>query len=142
MVRLLVPTIKLYTFSHFNHSVLRPFVRLPLCPFLGLWLVAGLLRPLLTTDSTTLHRCNGLLLWHSLIPLPACYQFSQGKFIRFLFMQPLHLRLCVLYSIGLLFLLQHHPHIPALYEVSVRRLEYLPPASFRFVVAHDTLALG
>ena len=61
---------------------------------------------------------------------PTHYQFSQGKLIRFLFMQPLHLRQCVLPSIRLLFLMQHHPHNHALYEVSVRRLEYLPPASF------------
>jgi hypothetical protein len=41
-----------------------------------------------------------------------------------------------------LFLRQHHPYISALYTVSVRKLECLPPASFRFVVTHDTLALG
>jgi hypothetical protein len=48
----------------------------------------------------------------------------------------------VLYSMGLLFVVQHHPHYRALYAVSVRRLECLPPASFRFHLAMDTLALG
>ena len=69
-------------------------------------------------------------------------QISQGKCIRFPFMQPQHLRGCTPYSIGLLFLMQHYPYNPAFYAVSVRGLERLPPASFRFVVAHDTLALG
>ena len=46
------------------------------------------------------------------------------------------------YSIGLLFRMQHHPHNLALYAVSVRRLKRLPPASFRFHLAVDTLALG
>lgn len=69
-------------------------------------------------------------------------QTSQGKCIPFPFMQPLYLRSYTLYSIGLLLLVQHYPCNPALYTVSIRRLERLPPASFRFVVAHDTLALG
>ncbi len=37
-------------------------------------------------------------------------QTSQGKYIRFPFMQPLHLHNCILYSIGFLFLMQHHPY--------------------------------
>ena len=41
-----------------------------------------------------------------------------------------------------LFLLQHHPHIPALYEVSDRRLEHLPLVSFRFAVAPTPLLLA
>jgi len=57
-------------------------------------------------------------------------------------MWPLHLRGYISYSKGLLFLLQHHPYNPALYAVSVRQPERLPPASFRFAVARDTLALG
>ena len=69
-------------------------------------------------------------------------QISQGKSIRFPFMQPLHLRGRTPYSIGLLTLLRHHPYYPASYTVPVRRLERLPPASFRFAVARDTLALG
>jgi hypothetical protein len=69
-------------------------------------------------------------------------QTSQGKFFLFLFMQPLYLRSYNLYSIGLLFLMQHHPHNHASYKVSVRRLEYLPTASFRFYLTVNTLALG
>src|SRR5215210_7293787 len=38
------------------------------------------------------------------------WQTSQGKCIRFPFMWPLQLRSCVPYSIGLLFLMQHHPY--------------------------------
>ena len=79
---------------------------------------------------------------HSLMPLPYYLQISQGKYIRFPVMQPLHLRIDDLYSIGLLFLLQHHPHQPALYAISVRRFNRLPPASFRFHFTVDTLALG
>jgi hypothetical protein len=37
------------------------------------------------------------------MPPPDYYQISQGKHIRFPFMQPLHLRRAVPYSIGLLF---------------------------------------
>jgi hypothetical protein len=44
--------------------------------------------------------------------------------------------------IGLLFVVQHHPHRPALYAVSVRKLPYLPLASFRFQFTLDTLALS
>jgi hypothetical protein len=33
--------------------------------------------------------------------------------------------------------MQNHPQNNASYKVSVRRLEYLPPASFRFVVSHS-----
>jgi hypothetical protein len=64
------------------------------------------------------------------------------RLLRFPFIQPLHLPDYISYSIGLLLLLQHHPCNPALYAVSVRRPERLPPASFRFAIAHDTLALG
>ncbi|WP_170827248.1 hypothetical protein [Arcticibacter eurypsychrophilus] len=67
---------------------------------------------------------------------------SQGKTIRFLRMWPLYLRVDVLCSIGFLFVVQHHPHHPALYSVSVRKPTYLPPASFRFAAARDTLTPG
>jgi len=76
------------------------------------------------------------------MPSSDYYQISQGKSIRFPFMKPLYLRCAVPYSMGLLFVMQHLPLRPALYTVPVRRLECLPPASFRFVVTYDTLALG
>ena len=39
-------------------------------------------------------------------------------------------------------MLQSYPRSNALYEVSIRWVRYLPPASFRFHLAMDTLALG
>ena len=50
-----------------------------------------------------------LLLRSSRLPPTATPQTSQGKIIRFPFMSPPHLRSDIPYSIGLLFLLQHHP---------------------------------
>ena len=38
--------------------------------------------------------------------------------------------------------MQSHPQSYALYEVSVRQTRCLPPASFRFQLAMDTLAFG
>lgn len=45
-------------------------------------------------------------------------------------------------SIGLLFALQNRPLFTASYAISVRRLRTLAPASFRFRLTADTLALG
>ena len=44
--------------------------------------------------------------------------------------------------IGLCFVLQTHPLALALYQISVRQVRLLPPASFRFHIAMDTLAIG
>ena len=44
--------------------------------------------------------------------------------------------------IGLCFVLQTYPHTLALYLISVRQVRLLPPASFRFHIAMDTLAFG
>lgn len=38
--------------------------------------------------------------------------------------------------------MQAHPSYHALYVISVRQTEGLPPASFRFHLAVDTLAIG
>ena len=43
---------------------------------------------------------------------------------------------------GLCFVLQARPSYHALYVISVRQTEGLPPASFRFHLAMDTLAFG
>ncbi|HRK74597.1 MAG TPA: hypothetical protein PLL64_10000, partial [Rhodothermales bacterium] len=45
-------------------------------------------------------------------------------------------------AIGLCFVWQTRPRIMALYVVSVRQVGTLPPASFRFRLATDTLAFG
>ena len=45
-------------------------------------------------------------------------------------------------AIGLWFGVQPYPQSNALYEVSVRQARYLPPASSRFHLAMDTLAIG
>jgi len=45
-------------------------------------------------------------------------------------------------SIGLRLVMQPRPSHIALYAVSVRRTGNLPPASFRFHLAMDTLALS
>ncbi|EFI38303.1 hypothetical protein HMPREF9010_04704 [Bacteroides sp. 3_1_23] len=45
-------------------------------------------------------------------------------------------------AIGLWFVQQPYPRSYALYEVSVRQTRYLPPASFRFQLARDTIAIG
>ncbi len=51
-------------------------------------------------------------------------------------------RIVVRIVIGLLLLLQHYPCLPAFYQVLVHRANRLPPASFRFRLAADTLAFG
>ena len=55
---------------------------------------------------------------------------------------PLGLLSAVRIVIGLLLLLQHYPCLPALYQVLAHRANLLPPASFRFHLAMDTLAFG
>ena len=55
---------------------------------------------------------------------------------------PLGLLSAVRIVIGLLLPLQHYPCLPALYQVLVHRANRLPPASFRFHLAMDTLAFG
>ena len=55
---------------------------------------------------------------------------------------PLGLLSAVRIVIGLLLLLQHYPCLPAFYQVLVHRANRLPPASFRFRLAADTLAFG
>ena len=55
---------------------------------------------------------------------------------------PLGLLSAVRIVIGLLLPLQHYPCLPAFYQVLVHRANRLPPASFRFHLAMDTLALG
>ena len=64
----------------------------------------------------TIHPCNGSFLL-TMASADFCLrqsktglQTSQGKCIRFPFMWLLHIRRCIPYSIGLLFLLQHHPY--------------------------------
>ena len=55
---------------------------------------------------------------------------------------PLGLLSIVRIIIGLMLLLQHRPYLSALYKVLVHRDNLLPPASFRFHLAVDTLAFG
>ena len=55
---------------------------------------------------------------------------------------PLGLLSAVRIVIGLLLLVQHCPRLPAFYQVLVHRANRLPPASFRFRLTADTLALG
>ena len=55
---------------------------------------------------------------------------------------PLGLLSAVRIVIGLLLPLQHYPCLPAFYQVLVHRANRLPPASFRFHLTMDTLALG
>ncbi|HRR09506.1 MAG TPA: hypothetical protein PLO56_12510, partial [Rhodothermales bacterium] len=45
-------------------------------------------------------------------------------------------------TVGFRFVVQTHPRTAALYVVSVRQVGTLPPASFRFRLATDTLAFG
>ena len=54
----------------------------------------------------------------------------------------LHLHWLFRIAIGLWFGVQPYPQSNALYEVSVRQARYLPPASSRFHLAMDTLAIG
>ena len=54
----------------------------------------------------------------------------------------LHLHHPFRIAIGLQFVLKPYPQVHALYEDSVRQTRYLPPASFRFHLTIDTLALG
>ena len=113
-------------------------------PFL-LKLVSGLLWPLLTSENT-------MMLFFI---LTSVLRFDIRSYLCPIILRPLRVRLyafhscslCIyidsaLCSIGLLFVVQHHPHFLALYAVSVRRLECLPPASFRFHFTVDTLAIG
>jgi hypothetical protein len=95
---------------------------------------------LLTSDNTTV-LCF-VLTPVAGIEFPAYYQTSQGKSISFRSCSCCIYVLVICTVIGLLFLLQHHPYQPALYAVSVRQLERLPPASFRFRFATDTLAIS
>ena len=81
-----------------------------------------------------------LILTHGFLLTPN--EFSQGKLNSFLFMSPLNLGCNFPCSGGLLLLKQQRPNCNTLYFVSVCKGEYLPPASFRFVVAHYTLAIG
>ena len=111
----------------------------------GLRLVPGLIWHLLTSKG-----------YHDVIPCSnICFHFDIRSYLCRIILRSLRVRLTafhscslciypgsVLCSIRLLFVMQHHPHYPALYAVSVRRLECLPPASFRFHFAVDTLALG
>lgn len=53
-----------------------------------------------------------------------------------------NLHLDVSDSIGLHLALQIRPHRNALYSVSVRQTEILPPTSFRFNLTVDTLVLS
>ena len=55
---------------------------------------------------------------------------------------PLGLLSAVRIVIGLLLLVQHHPCLPAFYQVLIHRANRLPPASFRFRLTVDTLAFG
>ena len=55
---------------------------------------------------------------------------------------PLGLLSAVRIVIGLLLPLQHYPCLTAFYQVLVHRANRLPPASFRFHLTMDTLALA
>ena len=55
---------------------------------------------------------------------------------------PLGLLSAVRIVIGLLLLMQHCPCLPAFYQVLVHRANRLPQASFRFLLAKDTLTFG
>ena len=72
---------------------------------------------------------------------PHVREISHGKTIHFPSMYPHHLHWYVRVVIGLRFVLQAHP-IPMPDDVRVPRVGTLPPASFRFHLTMDTLALG
>ena len=76
-----------------------------------------------------------LSLKHRLQDLP-----SYGRTLSGLY--PLGLLSAVRIVIGLLLLVQHCPCLSALYQVLVHRANLLPPTSFRFRLAADTLAFG
>ncbi len=67
---------------------------------------------------------------------------SPGKSDNFPLIHLPHLHDEISGSIGLRFVMQAHPSHHALYVISVRQTEGLPPASFRFGLTTDTLALG
>ena len=69
-------------------------------------------------------------------------QISRGKTIYFQWMWPLYLRHSLHAVLGFCLYGNITQTKFALYTVPVRKPPYLPPASFRFAVAHDTLALG
>ncbi|RYE54792.1 MAG: hypothetical protein EOP48_11540 [Sphingobacteriales bacterium] len=69
-------------------------------------------------------------------------QISRGKTINFLWMWPLYLRNSLRAVLGFCLYGNITRTKSASYTVSVRKPPYLPPASFRFAVTRDTLAIG
>ena len=67
---------------------------------------------------------------------------SPGKSDNLHLIYPPHLLHVLLCSIGLCFVRQARPACTALYVISVRQAEVLPPSSFRFHLAVDTLDIG
>jgi len=73
---------------------------------------------------------------------PHVHETSPGKSAIFPSIYLLHLHRMLLDSLGLRFVLQPYPAYVRLYVVSIRQTGSLPPASFRFHLTVDTLALG
>ena len=65
---------------------------------------------------------------------------DKGHYLSILYL--LHLHQPFRIAIGLWFALQPYPRSNALYEVSVRQVRCLLPASFWFQLAMDTIAIG